>query len=253
MEDITRITPEEIRAFYRTYYVPEQRASWSRSATSRPPRCWPRSRRRSARSRAGPSRRRSSPSSRRRTASGGCWCSRRAQLPIVYLGYPCRTRNRPTRPRWRCCRSSSRAAARRGSTAICPRAPARARGRRRLLVLLARSQPVLVLGHAAAGPDGRDAREGAAGRDGAAQARAGHGRGADAGQEPDRVRLRLPGRLDSPPRVAAGPLRADRRLRARRTAISTHPRGHRRRRAARRRELYFQDDKKNVGILLPKP
>src|SRR5262249_8159197 len=109
-----------------------------------------------------------------------------------------------------------------------------------------------VLGDPAARADAGNAREGAAGRDGSAQARAGDRRGADAGQEPDRGHLCLPGRLDPQSRDATGPLRADPRLPpAPRLPRSPPPVPAADMAAVPKR--YFEDEKKNVGILLPKP
>src|SRR5262249_6213654 len=92
-------------------------------------------------------------------------------------------------------------------------AAAGARSGRRQLVLLDRPQRFLVLGDAYAGPDPRETRDRAERAHGAAQDRAGHRRGAGPSQEPDRRGLRLPGGFGPPARLAAGPVRADRRLR----------------------------------------
>src|SRR5712691_5763168 len=105
-------------------------------------------------------------------------------------------------------------------------APARARGGGRLLVLLDRPEPLLVLGDADAGPDAGDPRGGALQAHGAAQGRARHRGGAGARQEPDRVRFRLRGRFGPPARGASRALRAHRRLRAQGFLHHEDPRGH---------------------------
>src|SRR5206468_12136743 len=56
-------------------------------------------------------------------------------------------------------------------------------------------------------------------------------------EEPDRGGVRLPGGLDPPPRLAPGPVRGDRGLRAERSVPREDPRRDRGRPRARRREL----------------
>ena len=80
--------------------------------------------------------------------------------------------------------------------------------RGRLRLPLARPQPVLVLGHAAARPDARGARAGHHGRDRAREERARARGGARARQEPDRVGLRLAPGLGLLAGREPGPLRA---------------------------------------------
>src|SRR6266850_2376047 len=113
------------------------------------------------------------------------------------------------------------------------RAPARAGGGRRLQLLRAGPESLLVLGHADARPDTRGDGEGAAGRDGDAQDGAGDRRGAAAREEPGRGHFRLPGGLRPPSREPARPVRADRRLRRQGPLPRAPARGDRRRRPAR--------------------
>ena len=94
------------------------------------------------------------------------------------------------------------------------RAPPRARSGRRLLVLLARPEPVLALRDPAARPDPRGARAGAPRRDRAGEDGADPRRGARAGEEPDRGELRLAAGFRALARVGPGPLRAARLLAA---------------------------------------
>src|SRR5207245_1913136 len=117
------------------------------------------------------------------------------------------------------------------------RAAARARGGWRLLLFLDRPEPLLVLGDGDARPDAGGAREGAARAGGAAQDRAGHRRGAQAREEPDRSGVRLPGGLDPPPRLAPGSVRGDRGLRAEGPVPREDPRRDRGRPRGRRRKL----------------
>src|SRR3989441_5188674 len=108
-------------------------------------------------------------------------------------------------------------------------APVGARGRRRVLVLLDRSEPLLVLGDADAGAEGGDARDGARHSHGAAQDGARHRRGAGARAESDRSLVRLPGGFDPPARRPPRTLRADRRLGPQGVLHREDPRGHGRR------------------------
>ena len=70
-EDLKRITPEEIRAFYKTYYVPNNAILVVVVGDFKAAEVLEKIKTRSARSRAAPTRRRCPPSSRRRTASAG--------------------------------------------------------------------------------------------------------------------------------------------------------------------------------------
>src|SRR5712691_9343567 len=219
-EDIARITPEEIRAFYRTYYVPNN-AMVVAVGDFRAGEVLERIKRRFGgipRGAAPPPvlTVEPPPNGERRVV-----VRKQAELPIVYLAYhvPNQRSNVAALPAPRL------------------RAAARARGGWRLLLFLDRPEPLLVLGDGDARPDAGDAREGAAGAGGAAQDRAGHRRGAPAREEPDRGGVRLPGGLDPPPRLAPGPVRGDRGLRAERPVPLEDPRRDRGRPRARRRKL----------------
>src|SRR5262249_13551351 len=113
------------------------------------------------------------------------------------------------------------------------RATARPQRGRRLHLSLARSQPLLVLGNAAAGAQSRGARARHHGRDRAHENPAGAGGGARAREEPDRGILRVASGLDLLPRVDPGPLRAPRHVAEQRVVRPPHSPGDGGRPAAR--------------------
>ena len=193
--------------------------------------------------------------SRSRTASGGCWCARTAELPIVYLGYHVPNQKSPD------------AAALEVLSVIL----SGGRSSRLYRDLVHERQLALEAGgdysYFSLDPNlfwfwatplpGQTAetleKELLGEMD--QLKRGSRSRPMELTRAKNQIEasVRLPGRLDPPARLAAGPLRADRRLRAQgqvpRVASAPSPPPT----CSASPALYFPHDKKNVGVLLPKP
>ena len=208
MSDIARIDPAELRAFYDTYYQPNNailviagdvKAPDALALVRRHFGPIPRGANPAAgdRARAAPERRAAGDRAQGgRAAAGGEHRLARAELP---LGRRARARGAVDDPL--------------GRAGLAPlpapglRQAHGAGGGRRVLLLLARPDPLLVLRHAPARPDPGGGGAGASRRGGAAQEGAGAGRGAGAGAEPDRGLVRVAAGLGLLARVGPGPLR----------------------------------------------